>query len=120
MIQHSTARTNALFGLLKDILLHQSFQESCIKRFIIYFLHADTSYHLAVKTGEMFTAGTDANVYFQLIGSEGETEKIQLRQGGKAEKRFEKGRLDKFIVETVDVGTVGLSHYQFLRFSSLA
>ena len=68
----------------------------------------------------MFTAGTDANVYFQLIGSEGETEKIQLRQGGKAEKRFEKGRLDKFIVETVDVGTVRLSHYQFLRFSSLA
>ncbi|XP_073234690.1 uncharacterized protein [Porites lutea] len=66
----------------------------------------NTSYHLAVKTGEMFTAGTDANVYFQLIGSEGETEKIQLRQGGKAEKRFEKGRLDKFIVETVDVGTV--------------
>lgn len=54
----------------------------------------------------MLTAGTDANVYFQLIGSEGETEKIQLRQGGKAEKRFEKGRVDKFIVETVDVGTV--------------
>ena len=75
----------------------------------------------------MFTAGTDANVYFQLIGSEGETEKIQLRQGGKAEKRFEKGRLDKFIVETVDVGTVRLSHffffnciYQFLRFLSWA
>ena len=92
-------------------------------------MYADTSYHLAVKTGEMFTAGTDANVYFQLIGSEGETEKIQLRQGGKAEKRFEKGRLDKFIVETVDVGTVRLSHffffffnciYQFLRFLSWA
>lgn len=75
----------------------------------------------------MLTAGTDANVFFQLIGSEGETEKIQLRQGGKAEKRFEKGRLDKFIVETVDVGTVRLSHffffyciYRFLRFSSWA
>lgn len=66
----------------------------------------NTSYHLAVKTGEMAMAGTDANVYFQLIGDEGETEKIQLRQGGKAEKRFEKGRVDKFIVETVDVGKV--------------
>lgn len=66
----------------------------------------NTSYHLAVKTGDMLTAGTDANVYFQLIGNEGETEKIQLRQGGKAEKRFEKGRVDKFIVETVDVGMV--------------
>lgn len=41
----------------------------------------------------MLTSGTDANVYFQLIGSEGETETIQLRQGGKAEKRFEKGRV---------------------------
>ena len=69
-------------------------------------LSIDTSYHLAVKTGEMAMAGTDANVYFQLIGDEGETEKIQLRQGGKAEKRFEKGRVDKFIVETVDVGKV--------------
>ncbi|KAL9978718.1 hypothetical protein ACROYT_G016268 [Oculina patagonica] len=66
----------------------------------------NTSYHLAVKTGDMALAGTDANVYFQLIGDEGETEKIQLRQGGKAEKRFEKGRVDKFIVETVDVGKV--------------
>ena len=82
-------------------------------------MHADTSYHLAVKTGEMFTAGTDANVFFQLIGSEGETEKIQLRQGGKAEKRFEKGRLDKFIVETVDVGTVRLSHF-FIYFFFIA
>jgi len=54
----------------------------------------------------MALAGTDANVFFQLIGDEGETEKIQLRQGGKAEKRFEKGRVDKFIVETVDVGKV--------------
>lgn len=71
-----------------------------------FFSSTDTSYHLAVKTGDMLTAGTDANVYFQLIGNEGETEKIQLRQGGKAEKRFEKGRVDKFIVETVDVGTV--------------
>ncbi len=71
-------------------------------------LSTDTSYHLAVKTGDMALAGTDANVYFQLIGDEGETEKIQLRQGGKAEKRFEKGRVDKFIVETVDVGKVQL------------
>ena len=72
----------------------------------LLILSPDTSYHLAVKTGEMLTSGTDANVYFQLIGDEGETEKIQLRQGGKAEKRFEKGRVDKFIVETVDVGKV--------------
>ena len=57
----------------------------------------------------MALAGTDANVFFQLIGDEGETEKIQLRQGGKAEKRFEKGRVDKFIVETVDVGKVKFS-----------
>jgi len=74
------------------------------KNIIVFF--TDTSYHLAVKTGEMALAGTDANVFFQLIGDEGDTGKIQLRQGGKAEKRFEKGRVDKFIVETVDVGKV--------------
>ena len=70
------------------------------------FLSADVSYHLAIRTGDISNAGTDANVYFQLVGEEGETEKVQLRQGGKAEKRFERGRTDKFIVETVDVGKV--------------
>ncbi|XP_031559023.1 lipoxygenase homology domain-containing protein 1-like, partial [Actinia tenebrosa] len=64
----------------------------------------NVSYHLAIKTADVPNAGTDANVYFQLIGDEAETEKIQLRQGGKSEKRFERGRTDKFIVETVDVG----------------
>ncbi|XP_048580672.1 uncharacterized protein LOC5511245 isoform X3 [Nematostella vectensis] len=64
------------------------------------------SYHLAIKTADVPNAGTDANVYFQLIGEDGETEKIQLRQGGKAEKRFERGRTDKFIVETLDVGKI--------------
>ena len=77
--------------------------------YVLTFVPSDTSYHLAVKTGDLPLAGTDANVFFQLVGDEGETEKIQLRQGGKAEKRFDRGRTDKFIVETVDVGQVGQS-----------
>ena len=96
--------TKFLFLTNVYVLINELFQ--LLNIIVFFFLSTDTSYHLAVKTGEMALAGTDANVYFQLIGDEGETEKIQLRQGGKAEKRFEKGRIDKFIVETVDVGTV--------------
>ena len=52
-------------------------------------------------------AGTDANVTLQLYGDKGQTEKIMLRQEkGKTLKRFDRGRTDRFTVQTMDVGTV--------------
>ena len=68
---------------------------------------ADVAYNLTFKTGDMPYAGTDANVTLQLFGGKGQTEKIMLRQeSGKTLKRFDRGRTDRFTVQTMDVGKV--------------
>jgi len=67
----------------------------------------DAAYNLTFKTGDMPYAGTDANVTLQLFGDKGQTEKIMLRQeSGKTLKRFDRGRTDRFTVQTMDVGKV--------------
>ena len=54
-------------------------------------------------------AGTDSNVSLQIFGERGKTERIMLRQQkGKTLQRFDKGRTDKFTVQTMDVGKVTL------------
>ena len=50
-----------------------------------------------VKTGDENDAGTDANVNFQMFGEKGKTQNFSLREEGD-KKRFEKGRMDKFLI----------------------
>ncbi|XP_022806964.1 lipoxygenase homology domain-containing protein 1-like isoform X2 [Stylophora pistillata] len=64
----------------------------------------DISYHMTLKTADVQNAGTDANVYFALHGDKGETPKIALQDESQTFKRFERGRADKFVVQTADVG----------------
>ncbi len=61
---------------------------------------------MTIKTGDKPSAGTDANVYFALHGDKGETPRIALQDEGQTFKRFERGRADKFVVQTADVGKV--------------
>ena len=63
---------------------------------------------MTIKTGDKPNAGTDANVYFALHGDKGETPRIALQDESQTFKRFERGRADKFVVQTADVGKVGL------------
>lgn len=80
-----------------------------------YFFVPDVAYNLTFKTGDMPYAGTDANVTLQLFGDKGQTEKIMLRQeSGKTLKRFDRGRTDRFTVQTMDVGKV--SEFRFTYF----
>lgn len=73
----------------------------------VFSLSTDVAYNLTFKTGDMQYAGTDANVTLQLFGDKGQTEKIMLRQeSGKTLKRFDRGRTDRFTVQTMDVGKV--------------
>lgn len=72
---------------------------------LVFFL--DISYHMTIKTADVQNAGTDANVYFALHGDKGETPKIALQDESQTFKRFERGRADKFVVQTADVGKVG-------------
>ena len=76
------------------------------------FFVPDVAYNLTFKTGDMPYAGTDANVTLQLFGDKGQTEKIMLRQeSGKTLKRFDRGRTDRFTVQTMDVGKVSESRF---------
>ncbi|CAB4019689.1 lipoxygenase homology domain-containing 1-like, partial [Paramuricea clavata] len=63
-----------------------------------------TSYKVAVRTGDVRGAGTDANVYIQIFGKQGDTGKLPLRQSENTKNKFEKGRADMFTVEAVDIG----------------
>lgn len=64
----------------------------------------DISYHMTIKTGDKPNAGTDANVYFALCGDKGETPRIDLQDERQTFRRFERGRADKFVIQTADVG----------------
>ncbi|XP_046860542.1 lipoxygenase homology domain-containing protein 1-like isoform X2 [Xenia sp. Carnegie-2017] len=64
----------------------------------------NVDYHLIIRTGDIKDAGTNAPVFIQLIGDEGETERIELSPGGTGDNRFGEGRTDKFVIGTIDVG----------------
>ena len=56
------------------------------------------------KTAAEENAGTDANVYFQMMGEEGESQEIELKNKGKG--YFNRGQLDRFRIRAEDVGRV--------------
>ena len=60
----------------------------------IYFVH-DCRY-----------AGTDANVYVNIVGSNGQTGKIMLIKSQTNENPFEKGKTDIFNVNGLPVGKI--------------
>ena len=57
------------------------------------------TFHTGVDSG----AGTDSNVYIQLIGETGVSGRIEV---GNAKKKFEKGSVDTFPLPTKDVGNL--------------
>ena len=77
----------------------------------VVFLSIDIMYQVIFKTGEQPNAGTDANVYFQLVGDKGQTERIELREDRNL-RLFEAGGSDKFRIETQDVGKVSCTAVQ--------
>ena len=69
---------------------------------------ADIHYNVTITTGDEPNAGTDANVFLQLYGEQGQTELFKLREAGD-NKRFSRGRTDKFSIQSKDVGKVSIS-----------
>lgn len=65
---------------------------------------SDSEYDVEFKTAAEENAGTDANVYFQMIGEEGESQEIELKNKGKG--YFNRGQLDRFRIRADDVGRV--------------
>ena len=67
----------------------------------------EVSYLVAVKTGSIRGAGTDANVFLKLFGGKGESKKLDLKESDKKNK-FEQGQTDQFKFKTSDIGMVWL------------
>ena len=67
-----------------------------------------------IKTGDENDAGTDANVYLQMFGEKGKTQNFSLREEGD-KRRFERGRMDKFLIRTQDNGKVRITLQSVFR-----
>ncbi|KAM6985878.1 lipoxygenase homology domain-containing protein 1 [Aplochiton taeniatus] len=63
-------------------------------------------YSVSVMTGDVYGAGTDANVFLTIYGDLGDTGERKLRKSENNTNKFERGSTDKFSVEAVDLGQV--------------
>ncbi|KAM6148889.1 lipoxygenase homology domain-containing protein 1 isoform 2-T2 [Erethizon dorsatum] len=64
-------------------------------------------YHISVKTGDVPGASTDSRVYIKLYGDKSDTIKqILLVSDNNLKDYFERGRVDEFTLETLNIGTI--------------
>ena len=61
-------------------------------------------YSLGVLTGKKRGAGTDANVWATLFGEKGDTGQRPLRRSAEHRDKFQRGNLDTFVLDAVDLG----------------
>uniref|UniRef100_A0A3Q3WIH2 PLAT domain-containing protein n=1 Tax=Mola mola TaxID=94237 RepID=A0A3Q3WIH2_MOLML len=64
------------------------------------------TYKVSVRTGDMHGAGTDANVFLTIYGDLGDTGEHKLAKSENNKNKFERGEVDKFTIEAVDLGQV--------------
>ncbi|XP_075870025.1 lipoxygenase homology domain-containing protein 1 [Nelusetta ayraudi] len=64
------------------------------------------TYKVSVMTGDVYGAGTDANVFLTIYGDQGDTGERKLRKSETNGNKFERGAVDKFTIEAVDLGQV--------------
>nr|XP_057926865.1 lipoxygenase homology domain-containing protein 1 isoform X2 [Doryrhamphus excisus] len=64
------------------------------------------AYHVSVRTGDMYKAGTDANIFLTIYGDLGDTGERKLAVSENNRNKFERGQVDKFTIEAVDLGQV--------------
>uniref|UniRef100_H2LK33 Lipoxygenase homology PLAT domains 1 n=1 Tax=Oryzias latipes TaxID=8090 RepID=H2LK33_ORYLA len=63
-----------------------------------------TTYTVRIKTGDKKYAGTDANVFMTLYGTKDDTGIITMKASKTHKNKFERGMIDEFTVEAVDIG----------------
>ncbi|KAL5006870.1 hypothetical protein ScPMuIL_015676 [Solemya velum] len=63
-------------------------------------------YTVNVKTGDVKGAGTDANVFLNIFGENGDCGERKLHKSETYRDKFEKGQVDVFQLEAVDLGKV--------------
>ncbi|ELW69334.1 Lipoxygenase homology domain-containing protein 1 [Tupaia chinensis] len=64
-------------------------------------------YHISLKTGDVSGASTDSRVYIKLYGEKSDTIKqVLLVSDNNLKDYFERGRVDEFTLETLNIGTI--------------
>ena len=67
-------------------------------------------YDIKVYTGDVSSAGTDANVFINIFGENGDTGKRQLSK--KFKDLFERNQVDDFKLEALDLGKLTKLHIE--------
>ncbi|CAK8676643.1 unnamed protein product [Clavelina lepadiformis] len=67
-------------------------------------------YSVHIFTGDVFNAGTDANVFVTIFGENGDTGERKLLKSETNSDKFERGREDIFKLEAVDLGKLYKVH----------
>uniref|UniRef100_A0AAY4A0E6 PLAT domain-containing protein n=1 Tax=Denticeps clupeoides TaxID=299321 RepID=A0AAY4A0E6_9TELE len=66
----------------------------------------ESMYYFIFTTGDMYGAGTDANVFLTIYGELGDTGERKLRKSENNSNKYERGSVDQFTLEAVDLGQV--------------
>ena len=72
----------------------------------VFNLFSAKKYTVKVYTGDVKGAGTDANVFINIFGSTGNTGERKLLKSETHTDKFERGQVDIFAIEAVDLGKV--------------
>uniref|UniRef100_A0A8D2L3F2 Lipoxygenase homology domains 1 n=1 Tax=Varanus komodoensis TaxID=61221 RepID=A0A8D2L3F2_VARKO len=64
------------------------------------------TYKISVFTGDVYGAGTDANVFLIIYGDLGDTGERKLSKSETSTNKFERGQEDIFTIQAVDLGTL--------------
>ncbi|KAL0979113.1 hypothetical protein UPYG_G00180880 [Umbra pygmaea] len=91
-----------------DIITEKLLKEGKLKRTEVEVEDAleTHTYMVSIRTGNMFGGATDANVFLTIYGDLGDTGERKLSKSESNRNKFEKGAVDKFSIEAVDLGQV--------------
>ncbi|XP_073201336.1 lipoxygenase homology domain-containing protein 1-like [Lepidochelys kempii] len=64
------------------------------------------TYKITVFTGNIYGAGTDANVFLTIYGDLGDTGERKLSKSETNSNKFERAQEDKFTIQAVDLGII--------------
>ncbi|ESN93071.1 hypothetical protein HELRODRAFT_165230 [Helobdella robusta] len=93
--------------LKKSAKSMNKFERGCTDEFDLQADHVGPAkYRVQVRTSDVSNAGTDANVFVQLCGSQKQTEKLELKKSAKNMNKFERGCVDEFELHTDHVGPI--------------
>jgi len=74
-----------------------------ILMFIYFLFFLVILYKITIVTGDELGAGTDDNVYIIIFGEHNKTEKISLIESKSSKNPFEKGQIDVFEIEALNI-----------------